>query len=92
MSKDIFSSLAGTLNVKMYPEKKNDCPAIPVCEALGNLHGQCRNGANITHPSYHNCIATLVLLLARASGQLSKRDQKKIEQRRIGFSEIGGQS
>lgn len=75
------------LDIRFYPERSEDCPAVSICEALGNLRAACRMGGNPEKTPTNYCMAGMMILIARATGQLTKKDSDEIEVRRarIGF-------
>ena len=76
------------LNLNRFPKKENDCVAMPICAALGNLNEDCMKGANMNRPSYQNCMASMILLVARGTRQISEKQKEQIVEakRKIGFS------
>ena len=69
------------------PARKEDCPAAPICESLGNLRRACcaDNGV-ITGPGLDVCIVSVILLVARLGGMWSKDMIEVAERKReVGF-------
>ncbi|MBT4513247.1 MAG: hypothetical protein HOC20_13690 [Chloroflexi bacterium] len=67
------------------PINNEDCPAAPVCEALGNLRGGCVKGGSGLPPP-QACLAGLLLLFGRATGMVSPEMTDELKkQQPIGF-------
>ncbi|MBM4054716.1 MAG: hypothetical protein FJ264_08610 [Planctomycetes bacterium] len=58
-------------NKTKLPKKPGRCPAIPVCEHIGNLRKEC---VTLKHHSFlgtkdiEPCLASIVILLGRSNG------------------------
>ena len=58
-------------NKNVLPKKPGRCPAIPVCEHIGNLRKDC---VDVKHHSFlgtkdiEPCLASIVLLLGKSIG------------------------
>ncbi|MCF6149334.1 MAG: hypothetical protein E3K37_11835 [Candidatus Kuenenia sp.] len=72
-------------NKTILPKKPGRCPAIPVCEHIGNLRKDC---VDLKHHSFlgtkdiEPCLASIVILLGKSNGieieqPVSKNPQKE---------------
>lgn len=69
------------------PSRDNDCPAAPVCEAVGNLRGNCLSGGDGTGLKAEKCMAGIILLISRLTGMWPPQMVEKVEKQRnrMGF-------
>lgn len=69
------------------PIKEEDCPAAPVCEAIGNLRKSCVKGSSaLTNPDLNTCLASVILLISMASGMWPNEKLEELQKKRgIGF-------
>jgi hypothetical protein len=80
MNIEELSALMGTLT------KKDDCPASPICRAIGTIGRDCVSGGIIGANQSQYCLISIVTLLGYISGVTQKLlSPKKIE----GFSHQG---
>lgn len=67
----------------------DDCPALPICAAVGNARQGCSAGAPMYsgHPRMQAnvCIAGLILLIARGQGLYTEEMETELQNRRIGY-------
>jgi len=62
------------------------CPALLVCEAIGNVRKGCYNSSPL--PTVEPCLAGIIILLGRSQGLLTEADLEKMKEsaaRSIGF-------
>lgn len=70
------------------PRRAKDCPASPVCEAIGNLRHGCTAGAvAFERQDPEVCMAGILLLIARLAGMWPQQMIEAVEEhrRKIGF-------
>lgn len=71
------------------PRREGDCPAAPVCEAIGNLRNACVAGASFPASERGSdiCMSSVILLIGRALRMWPKEmiDQVEEKRRQIGF-------
>ena len=67
----------------------SDCPAVRVCEIVGNArkgcYAGCKSPTPVTTMSMDVCIAGLILLTARGQGLFTQEMEDELQQRKIGF-------
>jgi len=67
------------------PRRDEDCPAAPICEAVGNLRKCCTAGGMLAGRNGEICTASLILLVGRALGMWPDEMIDEVEKQRIGF-------
>ncbi|MBC17110.1 MAG: hypothetical protein CL942_08665 [Desulfovibrio sp.] len=71
--------------------KGNPCPALPVCELVGNARNGCMTGGGGKNWD-HICLAGLILLTARGQGLYTDEMEEELQSRKIGFLQPQDQS
>lgn len=66
--------------------REGDCPAAPVCDAIGNLRDGCKAGSTDFRTNMSVCVISLILLISRLGGMWPKEALEELEKRRIGFA------
>lgn len=63
--------------------KGDPCPALPICELVGNARKGCMNGGGKDWAQI--CLAGLILLTARGQGLYTDEMEEELQSRKIGF-------
>lgn len=71
---------APQLGEDVMPKRKSDCPALPVCAFLHNSRQICaKGGPTLIGVPTEFCLASIVMLLARAQELPVGPDEEKVE-------------
>jgi hypothetical protein len=57
--------------IKKTNSRKEDCPVIDVCTALGTAANSCKAGASLEPKKQPQCLPSIVKLLAEISGKVA---------------------